>query len=147
MPNPCNRDRTVKNVQLFIGAFHPQCTYAIQQFLEWFSIDRKLERIVWSTIKRREVVTRRHSEQGVARRRKGPLESELDRQAREVSREPRPMAPIGICNCGGLITGEPLPGCEARLSGRVFYRECNSCTYYSELFKIDKKYKEIEGGE
>lgn len=146
MPNICNRDRTVRNVRNYIAGFNGNSQYAIQQFLEWFSVDRKLERIVWSTIKRREIGARRRSEQLAARRRKRPLESELDRMSREVPGEPRPMAPVGVCSCGGLVTGEPLPGCEVRLTGRVFYRECSSCTYYSELFKVDKEYKEIEGG-
>lgn len=54
---------------------------------------------------------------------------------------------IGVCpKCGGWIRGEPVGGCGGKKNGRHFYRECESCNYYAEIFKVRNKFKEVEGG-
>lgn len=62
--------------------------------------------------------------------------------------EPPELTVIGLCpKCGSPLGGYPLPGCESSKTGRVFYKECRGCTYYSELYKRRNNYIEIEGGE
>ena len=83
-------------------------------------------------------------------------------QAKEISREERarrgevpapvreviPTDPLGKCpRCNDWIAGLRLPGCEARKTGRLYYKECRKCTYYSEIFKRKGQLVEIEGGE
>jgi len=146
MANPCTKDRTVKNVRLFIGGMDEQSRYAIQQFLEWFEVDRKLERIVWASLKKKELQRKKQAEKLTRRRRTGEFGYYVLPKDKGVPTEPSPLTVIGSCKCGGLMTGEPLPGCETKLTGRVFYKECDSCSYYSELFKKGNIYEEIEGG-
>lgn len=61
-------------------------------------------------------------------------------------RQQPPLTVIGICECGGRIMGEPLQSCETKRSGRVFYKECSSCSYYAEVVKKGNKFTELEGG-
>jgi hypothetical protein len=50
---------------------------------------------------------------------------------------------VGICPlCGKAKKGRPLPGCETRKSGRVWYEECTICPYYMELIKTKSGYTE-----
>jgi hypothetical protein len=64
--------------------------------------------------------------------------------------EPHPMPIVGICPlCGEAVTGEVQPSCEQSNTGRLFYKECSVCPYYSELFKKrirSKDYLREEGG-
>lgn len=62
--------------------------------------------------------------------------------------EPRPANTIlGLCpRCGEPLGGLPVPPCETKNTGRIFLKECTSCTYYSELFKDGKTFTEKEGG-
>ncbi|MHA2376676.1 MAG: hypothetical protein ACXAB9_10955, partial [Candidatus Thorarchaeota archaeon] len=54
-----------------------------------------------------------------------------------------PMPIVGICPlCGKAKRGRPLPGCETRKSGRVWYEECSICPYYMELMKTKSGYTE-----
>jgi hypothetical protein len=65
-------------------------------------------------------------------------------------REPEPhkmLTVVGFCpQCKSVVKGEPMPGCESKSSGRVFYKECTACKYYSEIFKKRNKHYEVEGG-
>jgi len=82
----------------------------------------------------------------VVNRRTVPRKKGAGKVATEELRERAQGTPIGICSCGGLIVGAQLPGCESRDTGRIFYKECSSCSYYSELFHDGDKYREVEGG-
>jgi len=55
---------------------------------------------------------------------------------------------VGLCrHCGGEVWGGHMPTCETKLTGRVFYKECSTCTYYAEIFKHGRnRYREEEGG-
>ena len=54
---------------------------------------------------------------------------------------------VGICpRCSSKVVGGPIPKCEIKISGRVFYKECSACTYYVEIFKKGNKHREVEGG-
>lgn len=147
MTNPCNKDRTLENVRLFIGGMTEDSRYAIQQFLEWFDVDSELNEIVHTILKYKEERRRNEAESLRSKARRRPDRVDADQERRGLApSEPRPLTPMGICKCGGVLTGEPVPGCETKLNGRVFYKECDTCSYYSELFKIDNIFKEIEGG-
>lgn len=53
---------------------------------------------------------------------------------------------IGKCpKCGGWVRGQPVGSCSAKKTGRHFYRECESCNYYAEIFKVRNKFREVEG--
>jgi hypothetical protein len=47
--------------------------------------------------------------------------------------------------CGGKITEYAMPICERTLTGRKTYRECDKCTWYSEVF-LKTTEIEYEGG-
>ncbi len=145
MPNPCTKERTIKNIRLFIAGMEVNSRYAIHQFLEWFEVDAGLEKIFHTILREKEERQRKQAESLRSRARRTP--DNFDRERRGIAPpEPKRLTPIGICKCGGTMTGEPVPGCETKLTGRTFYKECDTCSYYSELFKIDDTYKEIEGG-
>ena len=59
-----------------------------------------------------------------------------------------PQMPVGLCpRCDKVVKGYPMPGCESKKTGRIFYKECTSCSYYSEIFQKRKnRYTEVEGG-
>lgn len=71
-----------------------------------------------------------------------------EKKVRQIPQEKRSLTTVvGFCpRCKSHLLGEPLPGCETTKSGRVFYKECSACTYYSEIFKKRNKYLEVEGG-
>ena len=56
-------------------------------------------------------------------------------------REPmQPKVVIGFCpSCNSQLVGTPLKGCETKKTGRYFYKECSSCSYYAEIFKSGNK--------
>lgn len=154
--NQCNRDQKVKNVQQFIGSFSMDSRAAIQQFLEWFSVDRKLERIVWSWIKRSEVNRAKQSEEFlrdatiIERIHSGDRVSKKERNL-VIKNEPINVGPvIGTCiRCSSNIRGMAVGGCgknAGKFGKLTFYKECSACTYYSEIFKKGNKHIEVEGG-
>jgi hypothetical protein len=58
---------------------------------------------------------------------------------------------VGVCpKCDSMLGGLPLPSCETKKTGRVFYKECSSCEYYAEVWKKTKQkrttYYQEEGG-
>lgn len=55
---------------------------------------------------------------------------------------------VGFCpKCSSTMVGGPLPTCESDETGRNFYSECTTCTYYTEIFKGRKgRYIEVKGG-
>lgn len=60
---------------------------------------------------------------------------------------PELNAVVGFCpKCTSTMVGTPLPACETDESGRHFYSECTTCTYYTEIFKGRKgRYLEVRG--
>jgi hypothetical protein len=130
---------------------------AIQQFLEWFNIDRKMERIVWSWLKRSEVKRKREAEEMsrhnriVERLDAGEVVSKRERMS-VVPPEPGNVGPvISFCpRCGSAVRGTTVGSCSKQKASTfgtlTFYRECGACTYYSEMFKKRNRYTEVEGG-
>ena len=67
----------------------------------------------------------------------------------ERIQEPQTLnAVVGFCpKCNSTMVGTPVTHCETDESGRHFYSECTSCSYYSEIFKGRKgRYIEVKGG-
>jgi hypothetical protein len=154
---PCTKERNVANVQKFIGSFSLDCRHAIQQFLEWFDVDRKLERIVWAWIKKSELTRAKQASDLV---KKGKVYEKLQKgmpitkAERELAIDEPPLnigPVIGHCpRCGSNLQGAVQSTCSKAKAGKygraTFYKECSACSYYSEIFKKRNKYKEIEGG-
>ena len=87
----------------------------------------------------REVSAGRHHDNGVALKKARGREKRDRRKSRSGPLhwivEPLPMPPVKMCECGGIISGMPLPGCETKTTGRFFYSECDTCSYWVELIK------------
>lgn len=155
----CTKERTVKNIRQYLGSFDMNTRYAIQQFLEWFNVDRKLERIVWATLKKSEIIRAKQAEEisettDLARRlHAGEIKNAAEHKkiVERVINEPGELGPVmGKCpKCGSNIRGNLMKVCgkSAGNFGKLtFYKECTACTYYSEIFKKRNKYIEVEGG-
>jgi hypothetical protein len=98
------------------------------------------QRQVKASVKRQAKIERKQSEA------KGMIEPR-EPVARKIQEFTKLRAVIGFCpKCGGNLRGEPTPGCEQKKSGRMFYKECQTCTYYAEVWKKKNKYHETEGG-
>jgi hypothetical protein len=154
--NQCTKERTVKNIKRYIGSFDMSTRYAIQQFLSWFDVDRKLERVVWAILKKSEIVRARQAKE-VSR--KNRILEKMD-QGSPVSREERESVIPELATDVGPVVGS-CPRCGSNVRGMIggtcgkhagnfgkltFYKECTACSYYSEIFKKRNKYIEVEGG-
>jgi len=150
-----NRDFKVKAVQSFVGSYSLDSIHAVQQVLEWFGANKKLERIVWSMIKKMEVAHVRNAEsmsETIARYEKAIEEGKPFHPDADSIPEPKDIkSVVGKCpKCGSNLLGEPIKGCSKQTNGNfgglTFYKECSACTYYSEIFKKGNKHIEVEGG-
>ena len=153
--NQCTRLRTVKNVQQWISSMEMGCRYSLQQFLEWFGVDRKLERIIWATLKKSEIIRKSDAEEAHTENKrfvKAKEEGVPFHPNPDLIREPDPpRMVVGFCpRCSSNVTGFPVGGCsrdEPGTFGKVeFYKECGACSYYAQIWKKRNKYKEVEGG-
>jgi hypothetical protein len=150
-----NRDFKVKAVQSFVGSYELDSIHAIQQVLEWFGANKKLERIVWSMIKKMEAVHVRGAENSAKTRalyEKAIAEDKPFHPDPDSVPEPQSIKlVVGKCpKCKSNLLGEPIKGCSKQTNGNfgglTFYKECSACTYYSEIFKKRNKHIEVEGG-
>jgi hypothetical protein len=152
--NQCTKDTTVRNVKRYLTGFDMDSRYAIHQFLEWFALDRKLERIVWATLKKSEVVRRKEAESlkeeqaeiAIATEQGKPYHPKPER----ISNEPPLTVIVGVCpRCKSMMKGMATGTCSkgaGNFGVMTFYKECGACTYYSQIFKKRNKYREVEGG-
>ena len=143
------REMTVANVRYFVQGYPEETVHGLQQILMAFGVAPKMERILWATLKKAHIYRTADAE------RKRELFIKLKHKRSGVDREVvdydaldrAPVTIVGICpRCDGTVRGTTIASCETKLSGRVFYKECEDCIYYSETFKIDNKYREVEGG-
>lgn len=150
----CTKEKTVKNVRQYIGCFDMQTRYAIQQFLQWFNVDRKLERIIWAILRKSEI-TRQKEAEVLGRERQRELAAKAEGRPyhpdRRIVREPDKITLIvDFCpKCGSPMVGMPVRSCRQNSSyfgAPVFYKECSACTHYIEIFKKKNKYIEVGGG-
>ena len=164
---------TVKAVGEFIHGYHLDIIHGLQQILLWFGQAPKLERILWAYLKKEHIRSTKIAEaMAVEYRRKEyhgfdsetplPVPSEelytpdlqtvaTEKETGELEYEivQRPLKQVvDICpKCGKKMVGEPVPHCETVKTKRVFYKECASCTYYVEIYKLRSKYIAREGGD
>lgn len=76
----------------------------------------------------------------------GQLEHEI---IHERIQEPQTLnVVVGFCpKCNSPMVGNPIPPCESDESGRHFYAECTTCSFYKEIFKGRKeRYTEKTNG-
>jgi hypothetical protein len=150
-----NRDFKVKDVQSWVGSYDLDSIHAIQQVLERFGANRKLERIVWSMIKEMEVTHVRGAENHAKTKAMYEKAIEAGKPFHpDPDSVPEPQnikLVVGKCpKCNSNLLGEPIRGCAKQTNGNfgglTFYKECSACTYYSEIFKKGNKHIEVEGG-
>jgi hypothetical protein len=124
------------DLELYIKAHEPICLVTVLNFLELFQWDKRAEKALRYIIKKHGHDTRVKAEQ--IRARSSPVIETPD---------PSPLPIVcGRCSrCLGLVRTGPVPGCEAAKTNRVTLKECDNCSYYSEIFLMDGKYIEIEG--
>jgi hypothetical protein len=80
------------------------------------------------------------------REEKARKENPGNRYSKSFEEKPLPFI-VGLCpKCGSIMKGTPMSSCEKARSGRHFYHECQTCTYYKEVFKRRNKFREVEGG-
>jgi hypothetical protein len=150
-----NHDYKVIDVLRFLKGYDKDSVHAIQQFLHWFGGCRKLERIVWSGIKKTQNQLKELAEYNENEERRYLKAKKGNRPYHppvEQVREPQDISlVVGKCpKCGSNLLGMPVKGCgKAPMSSfgnATFYKECSACTYYSEIFERKNRYKEVEGG-
>lgn len=153
----CTKDITVKNVQKWVSSQPMHSRYSIHQFFEWFEIDRKIERILWSMLKKSEIIRAKQAEEAI--KRKAILEKleggfAITAKERKIVIPPEPdpkVGPIiGKCpRCGSDVRGTITKSCKKNAGTfgvSTFYKECTACSYYSEIFEKRGKHTEVEGG-
>lgn len=127
----------------FLSHFKCACGPVLEFLSEWKQADLEMKRVAAVEAGRRRGV--------------GPLPGRDKSKKRKpnqntYSEPPAPKVCVGICpRCGQDLLGRPQPMCSkqegSRFGKRVFYKECSSCTYYSEVFQQrPKKHVEVEGG-
>jgi hypothetical protein len=152
------REMTVKNVKKFVGGYPEDTVHALQQMLMAFGVHPKMERILWATLKKEHLKRKEHSEKNIppAREDFGKLSAEkqaevkkncAEREKEQALEQEMEMPVIGLCPvCEGALHGQVIPKCEQKKSGRIFYKECQSCTYYAEMFRKGTELSQVEGG-
>jgi hypothetical protein len=163
-----NLKRKKENLLHYIESFNKEHLYSVIQFLEWFEccedliepiqqyLDRNVKEI--AAIKRRArqqfdtagmpLVTDEEREVYM----NAPCMDKVNERGEMLEPEKhfepqRPYITVGFCpKCNSTMVGEVVPHCEAEESGRHFYSECTTCTYYTEIFKGRKgRYLEVRG--
>ncbi len=124
------------DVDLYLTGFDPRVVEAARQFIASFGCCSELVDYL-GVLKKQRLEEARIEAEATPRERKG--RPRASKQVINVMDLPD-MYPIGFHSCGGLITGEATPRCEREVSNRMFYSECDSCDYWSELV-YDKETK------
>jgi hypothetical protein len=131
------------DIKKYAASFDQPVVQSVFQFLETFKCcDQLTDALKLLTVEAEEL--KREVAESFSSRSKG------EAQKNTHTPKQRPLETVvGMCpTCSGIMRGEPSPGCDREKSGRIFYTECGTCTYYYEIFqnKRTKKYKKIEGG-
>jgi len=135
------------NLELYTAGMNRECLPQIYQFLQLFEWDEKAEKAL-------EYLIRKYPAGEVVRSRKissvqRAREARGAKEQFEFADYPQLPFVLGACpECGKLMRGVALSGCETEETGRHFYKECTVCPYYSEVFwdEEKKEAKEIKGG-
>lgn len=126
------------DIELYSRSFDRTHLPTVLQFLHTFKWDKNAELALRYVLQKYKVVQQRVK--GKVIHKHGKKESEED-----AIREPCQMAITGVCRCGGILRGEPLPSCEKKATGRVFVEICDDCPYYAELYWDKGRVTKIEG--
>jgi len=121
------------NLQLYIRGQNTICLPTVLDFLDALNLADNVQRVLYYEIitnkigqKARPVVTPKW-------------------KSKKLKQGPPPQL-VGICpRCGGYLLGGATPNCESAKTGRLYYKICADCPYYSELFMKNDKLEEIEG--
>jgi hypothetical protein len=162
------RPLTVDNVKQAMHPYPEDQLHTTSQILQMFDAAPKLERIIWSILKREHLRRKKEAEkqvqlvQGRALTQTelnvdAEIASKLDAEAQLSDMGPRPPESIvelhklkvivGICSrCGNTLVGTRIGTCKELKKQPIFYKECVGCSYYAEVFKSDNNYYEVEGG-
>jgi hypothetical protein len=129
------------DLELYMASFDPYHIPTVLQFLQVFQWDKRAEKALECLVRKYRLTPR------VVGKVLTPKEARLEKKPELI--EPRlPRDIVGICpRCDNPLRGERIPNCETKKTGRLYVKICSStnCTYYSELFKIDRELVEIEG--
>jgi hypothetical protein len=135
---------------MYAASFDSKMLSSVAQWLEVFEGDPELLDQI-----RIEIESRRQNEHDAVQKMMKAQEAaskrykqkELMEEEDGFPGEPRHLPIMGLCpKCNAPMGGMFMAGWETEKSGRLFYRECSSCSYYAELYKKRRKYKEVEGG-
>lgn len=138
------------NVYRFLATHNLGAIHAVIQFLEAFKCgcDDLLDALNNIESDRQE----RQERTALARKEyHEDSREEYRRTRRKQLKELPPLRTIvGTCpRCNKVMKGEPQRSCEKMEKAPVFYAECQSCSYYYEMwkhYKTGKIWREEEGG-
>lgn len=118
-----------------IEVFDPYMLADFRNMLQMLIPDSKIIPIITEEVDRRVELDRQRAEN------KGKVKSRRHTaNSIEGPIELPKMQAVDMCECGGVVRGQPLPPCEQKATGRIFYAECDTCDYYYELILKRKKY-------
>ncbi len=162
-----------ENIKDYCESFDPQHLFSVIQFLEWFECCEDLATHIQAFLdsKGKELATIKRRARQQFERAGMPLVTEEEREnylnapcieatdpsdplddfyrhEPQIADLPQLQVVVGFCpKCSSTMVGEVLPHCEAEETGRHFYSECTSCSYYTEIFKGRKgRFIEMKGG-
>jgi hypothetical protein len=135
------------DVGLYAESHEESVLSGVRQFLRVFKCcDGLLEALEKRKADELDEHVRRANTQYSTRLRKKGCKGKVKERPKQPQPE-RVQTVIGFCpKCGSNLMGVPIPNCETEKSGRVFYKECSACSYYSEIFLRRNKHYEMEGG-
>ena len=165
------QEMTVKNVKKVLHPYNNQCITECQQLLGFFGVSPRLERILWAYVHKIDLRLKKwaeeqtYGEQGYdgetghdhlegesgKMQRTVPSQRSAPKPQKKILEPPKLTTVVGICpRCNGVLVGTTLPTCSKHKKNSVYYKECNACTYYSQVWIEQKRnkttYYEEEGG-
>lgn len=140
----------LNKITRFFNGFDPSVREGVRQALEYFGccshILGPLNRLEEERLEEARIAAEERGRKRVIRK-KTADEAAPRGCKKSVAELPKLTIVVGLCpRCGELVRGEPVRECASRGNGRHFYKECSSCSYYAEIFKVRHKFKEVEGG-
>lgn len=165
-----------EKIKEYCESFNPQHLYSVMQFFEWFEccedligpiqafIDSKtrelarmkrrarqeFERAGMPRVTEEEKAVYKAAAPCIEEANDDPLDPLEDfwRTEPQIAEPPKLPVVVGFCpKCSSTMVGDALPACESEKTGRHFYSECTTCSYYTEIFKGRKgRFIEMKGG-
>lgn len=160
--------RKKENLKNYLESFNPEHLYSVIQFFEWFECCEDLITPIqqWLSAKIEEFAAEKRRARQRFEAAGRPNVTDEERKAFEnapciddvperdrhrwvdIPEPHRPRIVVGFCpKCSSTMVGDVMPQCETKVTGRHFYSECTTCTYYTEIFEGRKgRYIEMKGG-